>query len=515
MALVYCRSVLVPGDILQVDTVWGPRAPGISGGFYAPVTLVQSLLAHVVGTGLVSRLYVIGAVALVGLGPMIVFRRGPWWVAMSVAVVGVWNPWVYERVADGQWTVVAGAGLLFLWVAAWWALLRRPTLRTAVAAVVTAVLATAFSPHVLGMVLLLGVASAIGGRVWREAQHLRWVAGTAGATVLALSYGLVSFLVGAGADSYERVRTFGAADISFFAATADPRYGLFANLIGLQGYWAERVHRFVLPYEGAGWWPLPALFVVGLALAGAWLRRDKVWLLVAGLIALAISASTAVPVGINLVDHIIAAVPALAAYREPEKWSAVWLIAECVLAGAALSAILVRHGLLARVLAAALVIATMLPAGLNAALHLPESLTASTYPGDWRAAAAYLDLHVSASTPVLALPWHLYEALPFAGNRIVQNPAPVIFPGTVLSSLDPEVDGAAPLPSPGDVGPAATAPMAGCALADAVRRAGVTWVVVEPVLEGPDDAASLIGCGFVLRFGSGANTVEVLQDSRR
>ncbi len=515
LALVYCRSVLGTGDILQIDTSWGPRPAPLSGGFYAPVSLLQTVLSHLVGTQLVSRLYVISAVALVGFAATMAFRRRPWWVGAAIAVLGIWNPWVYDRIADGQWTIVAGAGAMFLWAVAWWSLLAgRRSARTVVAVVASAVLATAFTPHVLGMILLLAVASVVGGRVWREPGLLRWLAVASGATVLALSYGIVAFFAGGGAQSYQRVSSFGSPDIALFSSTSDPQFGLFANLVGLQGYWAERIHRFVLAYDGASWWPLSAGFVLALAVTGAWLRREKVWLLMCGLIALAVSASTAVPFVADAAAGLIRLSPVFGAYREPEKWSAVWLIAECILGGAAISTIWQRRRAVAGVLAALVVTAAMLPSGLNVAIHLPESLTTSTYPSDWRAAATFLRAHITDSTPVVALPWHLYVALPFAGDRVVQNPAPVVFPGTILASTDPEVSGDPPQGSPGNLGPAAMSPTQGCALADAVRAAGVRWVVVEPFLEGPDDAAALTRCGFARRFGAGPNGVQILEGTR-
>lgn len=47
-----------------------------------------------------------------------------------------------------------------------------------------------------------------------------------------------------------------------------------------------------------------------------------------------------------------------------------------------------------------------------------------------------MEEHVASNSPVVVLPWSLSEALPFTGNLLTANPAPVFFPGQLISPND-------------------------------------------------------------------------------
>ena len=57
--------------------------------------------------------------------------------AASAAFLGALNPWVYDRMVEGQWGVVVAAAGLFLWVAAWEALQASPGARRALVLALT------------------------------------------------------------------------------------------------------------------------------------------------------------------------------------------------------------------------------------------------------------------------------------------------------------------------------------------------------------------------------------------
>ena len=517
LALLVCRSTLGAGDILQVDTVWGPLPPSIEGGFYAPVSLLQWVGSNLIGTVGFSRVYVIGVVWLCAFGPMVVLRRERWWVWLVAGGFGALNPWVYERLADGQWTIVGAAGALFFCIAAWESLMRAPRVGAALGLAAAGALSTAFSPHMLPMVMVIIVVGAISARIWHDITKLKWTAVSLGVLCGALLYGVVYFFTGDNAESYARVQTFGSAGVNFFRSADDPMYGLLVNLISLQGYWAERAQRFVLVDAGVALWPVSTLVIVGFALSGAWLDRRRAWLLAVGIVGIAVSASTAIP-GLSVIaGEAIRHLPILGALREPEKWSALWLVAVVILSAGAVaripSAVKRAERVLGVLLAIVVAAAIVMPLGLGEVIWLPLSLAPSRYPADWIAASAFLRTHVSGDERVLILPWHLYEALPFTQNRIVENPAPVLFSGQLISSQDPEIPGESDVGSPGGVaGPALSPSQTDCGLAGAARISGASLVVVEPVLEGPNDLTALIRCGFVVLEG-GQGRVSILGEA--
>lgn len=515
MALFVCHPALAGGHILQVDAGWGPEPPPLQGGFYAPISLIQTASSYLIGTAAVSRVYLVGIVTLCAYGPALVLHRARWYARLVAGALGAFNPWVYERLIDGQWTVVAAGGSLGLFLAAWERLLERPSPRRAIAVATAATLTVAFSPHFVLLLVIIAVASAVSRRAWQQPELLGWMRRCAGLTAAMLLYGVVLFFAGSGQGSYSRVQAVGAADFSVFASAADPHYGLLANLVGLQGFWAERTRRFVTAYGTTTLWPVSALTLAAAAFVGAWLRRERAWLLATGVLGVCISASTALPGGAGLAATLAEHVPLLGAWREPEKASALWMLAEAVLVGSLIDRLAEGRGRLRQAvagpaLAVGLVVAILVPAGLTAIRQLPRTLTPVSYPPDWTAAAAFLRAHAAHDT-VLVLPWHLYEAIPFARGRVVGNPAPVVFPaGRLLSSADAEIPGDPPLQSPGGVAAAALYPTRDCSLASAARRSGASWVVIEPVLEGPDDANALVRCGFSpAEGGSGARVLRV------
>jgi hypothetical protein len=422
---------------------------------------------------------------------------------------------VYERLVEGQWGVVAAGATLFLWLAAWDNLRARPRASSAVLIAIASVGAVAFSENFLAIVALLFVLASISERVWRDRERWKWTLVSLALFVLLLSYGIVPFFLGHGAGSYDVVRTFGRADFSAFASSSDAHYGLLVNLLGLRGYWAERLGRFPPVDGGSAWWPVATAVLIALALAGAWLRPQRRWLLIAGAIGILVSATTAIPSVLDAAVRLNSHFPILAVYREPEKWSALWLLALVVLVTEAMTVLAERGAArgevpaLAATSAAALgVFATLLPSGLTQIRDVPAVIDPVTYPADWQHASAYLDSHVDPRTPVVVLPWHLYESLPFAQNRLVANPAAEFFPGNLVTPNDPELIGETVLtPSPGDIGRAALNPSdTGCGLADAVRRAGIHWVVVENAPGGSDNALRLEQCGFHLAEGAPGET---------
>jgi hypothetical protein len=212
-----------------------------------------------------------------------------------------------------------------------------------------------------------------------------------------------------------------------------------------------------------------------------------------------------------------ARLPLLAVYREPQKWSALWLLALVVLGAEAVGAVRVRelaHGarvVVAPALAYLLALSVVLPAGLGIAEGWAVAVRPSGYPADWAAAAAYLRANVPPDDVVVVLPWHAYERLDIAAGRLVSNPAVVVFPGRLLVPNNAEIPGrltddAATL----DIASASVGGEAGCELADAVRAHGARWAVVEPADGAEADRGRLAACGFTVVQGR-PGQVEVLR----
>lgn len=524
LSLICLRSLFREGYLLQVDIVFGPRPGPVLPGFGAPVTWLQAAAVEVLGGEAAGKVYAVGALFLAGFAPMILFRRAPWYAQCAAGLLGVLNPWVYDRMVEGQWGVVVAAAGLFLWLAAWEALQARPGATPALLLAACAAAIVAFDPHAVGLVAVLTVVALVWQRLWRDPDRLRWTLASLAMFALLLVYGVVQFFVGGHSGSYENVRQFTRADFEFFRSAASDDYGLVVNLVGLYGYWGERIGRFPLATGGAEWWPLTTAVIVGAAVLGAWLRRDRAWLLLCGLLGLLLSASTALPGGVDAAVWLSSHVPLVSAYREPQKWSALWLLALVTLSAGAVEAIATppRGGrrrstrTLAMALAYALAIAALVPAGSSQVRSLPTIVKPLRYPDYWYTTAEFLERTLPRDERVAVLPWHLYQPLRATEGRLAANPAPVFFPGLLTVPRNLEIPGrATEITSRYDriglaVGREASSP---CSLARALRRLRIRWVLVLDGAESAETMSSLRRCGYSLVEGRPGFT-GVLRDAR-
>jgi hypothetical protein len=205
-------------------------------------------------------------------------------------------------------------------------------------------------------------------------------------------------------------------------------------------------------------------------------------------------------------------VPLLSAYREPQKWSALWLLALVTLAAGAVEAIAARSAdwrgrtprTLAMVLAYGLAIAALIPAGTSQIRSLPTIVKPLRYPDYWYETAAFLERRVPGDERVAVLPWHLYQPLRATEGRLSSNPAPVFFPGLLTVPHNIEIPGrVTEITSRFDriglvVGRKTSS---SCALARTLRRLEIRWVLVLDAAESAETIARLRTCGFSLVEG--------------
>ena len=505
LAVVCLRSLLQDGYLLQVDAVFGPRAAPIGRGFGAPVGLLQAAGVELVGGAWTGRLWALATLFLAGFAPMVVLRHAKWFAQAAAGVLGMLNPWVYDRFVEGQWGVLNAAAGLFLAVAAWEVLEDRPGLLPALVLGACAAAVAVLDPHALGPLAVLGLGAALSARVWRRRALLAWAGASVAVAGILLAYPVASFFLDDNRGGYSTVRQFTRADFTFFRSVSSDDVGLIPNLIGLYGYWGERVGRFPLANADAGWWPIAAAVVVAATLAGAWVRRERAWLLLCGVVGLAISASTALPGGVDAATTLARHVPLVAAYREPQKWSELWLVAIVVLSASAVDA-LTRRGRpwIGPALAYALVLCSLFPAGVAQIRTVPSIVEPVEYPEYWSHTAQYLERAVPDGEQILVLPWHLYQPLDVSEGRVVANPARVVFPGRLIVPQNLEIPGRFSEVSSRYDRIGAVIRRRGyrsCAVARAIRREGVRWVLVLDGTEGRGAALGLRTCGFELVQG--------------
>lgn len=501
------------GYMVQLDIAFGPHAPTPVWGFGLPVQWLIAVADHLVGH-LAGSLYGLAIVLLCALAPAVALRKAPAAASLVASGIGVLNPYTYEHMVDGQWGVAAAAAMLILWYAAWELFSSTGRRRAAVALGSCSVLMMALSENFLGMLVILAalcVLSAVATGAPRITP--RQISIGLACTFLPLLYGVIPFFLRHGGGSYATVRSFGIGDFLLFRAT--PRSGwLVPHLLGMYGYWGEATHRFPVGTNVSHGWIPATVILTGLTCLGAVVTARRRNLLVAGLFGTVVAGSTATAAGLAAAEALRARFPIIGVYRDPTKWTALWVIAVIVLTGEAIGWLLQRpHGPYreAGVIAIALAIAaTLFPSGYTALRATPVILQPVSYPASWYSAAQYLSHH-STSGPMAILPWDLYVPLSFTHGRTVANPVGSFFSGPLVLPSNPQIPGDPVPASVGSIGHASVHPTGTCALSRALARARVHTVLVEAAPGGSAAVMRLVACGFSsIRYGSDTSGVTIL-----
>ena len=477
LSMAILGPVFGPGYLLIRDMVSTPRsfvtdsALGLSDS--APRAVPQDWLiavaSGVIDGGIVVKALTFAAIVLAGVGYGRLSRRvlpaagTPGMLAATV--IAVWNPYVAERLLQGQWSLLVGyAALGWILIAAvdvrrggGWARWSVLTGWLAVAGI------TPTGSLLAGLALLAGlVIPALARRDWRMAltASVLWAASS-------LPWLTASFL-GAGTGTAD------PGSVALFAARAEPWLGTAGSLLGLGGVW----NADAVPESRTSPWALvatAALLVVVLAgLPGLWHRRRNPVIKAAGGLAVGsvvLVALAATPFGMAILEWLVDTVPGTGLLRDTQKWTALAVPAYALAAASAVQSA-GRHvpkGF-AAVVASALIVAP-LP---DLAWGVGNSLTPIRYPGDWHAVA---DTITSGRGDVLVLPVGTNRQYAFA-DSVSLDPAPRLLRADVLQSGELIVDGRSVDRPDSRATRAEEALLAGSS-PQALAALGVGWVLVE------------------------------------
>ena len=408
-------------------------------------------------------IFVVLALATSGAARLI---DGPFVARASAGVAYGWNPFVFDRLAVGQISVLAGYALLpwllhacvargtnavpyrrMLLVAGWWAA------------------AALCSLHFLWIGGVLVAAAAVVRRRELTGRHLAVIVGFVAAVVgtwLLIAHG------GGSAGDARALRTFGT--------TPDPDLGRSLGLLAEQGFWRPVVAR---PRDDLGvLFPFVACTLVAVGGIGLAVARSKLAAVVAlaGAAGWLLAHGDAGPAG-SIYRVLYAHVPGFAVMREAQKWDALVCLALAAGLGCAATAITRTRW---RRCAGALI---LLPVALAPTLAwgLVGRIEPSRLPKSWHAVRDAAD-HIDGD--IVVLPWQLYVRPGVTGNRTIADPVGSYFGHRMLVSRDPIAPGLG-----GDTGRRAD-------IAAAVRAAAADAAAGRPVHLGA--ALVHVGVGGVL-----------------
>ena len=481
------------GHPLARDLVFVPRQPFTDGtwglGHVAPRAVpldsVVAALTHVVDGGVLARVVLPLTFALLGWGVARLLTPLGRTAQLAGSGFAVWNAFVVERLALGQWALLLGCAALPWLMAAAMRYRREGRLVDLGAAVAWCALASLTPTG--GLLAMAGLVAAC-------TPHVRRLAVVLVAGLVLQGPWLVAALTGPAASRSD------GSGVAAFVPDTESAYGPFVALLGLGGIWDAGSE----PATRTTWVALvAALAVVAVLVAGlpvlrrAWGTGDtRRWVVLAGVLA-ALSFAAATPWGAELMVLLVDTVPGAGLLRDTQKFMA----PAAVLVAAAWGASTARacralgssdaRPLVALVLALAPVL--LLP---DAATTTWPTVDPVHFPDDLDHAADRLS---GQDGLVVALPWRAYREFEWTRpGQTASDPATRLFDADVVTSDSLQV-GSVLVP-----GESRLAADIGRALetgspAETLAGLGVRWVVLyaddpdaesvdtaglEPVLEG-------------------------------
>ena len=416
------RDMVVPPHPALTDAAWGL---GESAARAAPQDTVLALAGGFTDAGLVMRLLMLCGLTVGGVAAAELVRR-----VLHVGVVGqiaavtmlLWNPFVVERLLQGQWSLVLAMALLpavaltTIIAAPWWR--------------ATAMAVAGLTPT--GALLAVAVA-VVAARTWRD----RFVALSTGAVVSAPW--LVATALGSGAGVAD------PAGAAAFAARAERWVGTLGAVAGLGGIWnrqAVPVAREAGPAALAVV-ALLALFVVGARMAwgsrarpgsshpaiiGA--RRRLIVLAVASVI---VVAALATPPGISLMEWALETVPGAGLLRDAQKWVALAVPGYVVLAAAGAETVARQIPDHRRWLAALFAVTVIIAAVPDLPRAVAPVKPVAPWPG-WSAVSGIVAMDDTAVAVLPAGPYRIIDGRPTYDPAVKTLPAPVLATGDLVVS---------------------------------------------------------------------------------
>ncbi|MBV8960394.1 MAG: hypothetical protein JO087_16630 [Actinobacteria bacterium] len=412
---------LAPGGLLSLDLVATPRIPVPSGIWgvgpdlprRVPYGVVVAWLSQLIGGPLTIKLLLVACVASAFAGAARLVRDQPGWTRAAAGLLYALSPFTLTRIGVGHIGLLLGMAVL-PWAVPW--LLRPADERARALLWATALGLTGFAGGVFAL-LLLGI-GLVADRGRRALQ-------TVGVAVVSQLPWVVPAI--AVATTSGPVRPAGG-----FATRDGGATGLL-QLVSGHGFWraSSQVGATGLGTALLGF-ALLALAIIGERdLPRPWRRRATA----AAAVGFVIAAASGAPGLDHVYRSLTASGPGLL-LRESQRvlpLFLVWLAPAAALGGRELARRAARAHAVVYVAAPAVIAVALAVPGL---WGVGGRLEPVQFPDGWKRVRAEVTRHPGT---VLALPWHEYLDIGFAGGRRVLNPLPDYLGGDVITSSDPEL----------------------------------------------------------------------------
>lgn len=410
--------------------------------FLLPSEIIQKIILFLMLTLLGTGAHYLARYFLKGI------TKNPY-PAFFAGIFSIFNPFVYERLAVGHYSLLLGLSLLPFFIVAISKYFKDQTLKNLAIFIALSFLISIVSIHTIGLAGLIFIVFALTQFAQKKNKQL----------FLTLKHSTLAIFVLFAINSnwlipyiFESNTT--AQLINFFDEnhrTAFATNGGILNVLQLKGFWLENRNIFVSATRFLPLW-IACISLIGLLIFLGIFYAIKKQKIIAFSFAVLLLASTILALG--TIDPIVGkfnlwlldVLPLLQGYREPQKFAGIILISYCYFG--AWGNLWLIELLEKKVKQFSLKIISNLIIALPLFLMpimfwgLTNQLQAKQYPADWHETNEKLN-NDKTDFRVLFLPWHQYLQFKFA-DKIIANPAEKFFNKPILSSQNPEYAGLQP-----------------------------------------------------------------------
>lgn len=458
LSLVILASLLLPGYILTLDMVPGPRMDftaslyGLSEGTSSniPLWLFLQGAGKIIPAWLLQKVILFLIFFLAGLGAHRLLPSrglGNYFAGLLYVI----NPFTYIRFMAGQWTLLLAYALIPFAIKAFLDLLEEGSRRNIVKVTLLSTLVGIVAIHGL-LLLFLAFLVIFLVKVVKERKRIvkaiKPVAISGGMFLVLNLYWIVPMLARGGITGH-----IGKQDLLVFAPLASSSFGVMFDVASLHGFW--RLGYFYAEYVLPLWW-LFFLFIVLLAIYGFICRfRDKGqgWIVISfavlGIVSFFLAVGEASGVTRPLFEWLCRNVPFFSGFRDSQKFVALLCLSYAYLGGLGVTELAQKlkqqkKALIQIGIGTLVILALLTPATYSFPMFgFWGQLKATDYPEEWYEVNAYLNQD-DEDFNVLFLPWHQYMSynwLPNKTDKRLGNIAQEFFDKPVISGDNLEVPG--------------------------------------------------------------------------